>query len=405
MQQESKEGKVKRLKKAVVAAVDSRQKELIDISLMIHNNPELAFKEFKTSKLLADYLRSNGFSVEYGAYDLETAFKATIGGSGSRIAILAEYDALEGVGHGCGHNIIGTAAAGAGVALTSVVKELGGAVLVFGAPAEEGGNGKELMAKRGAFNDIDAAMMIHPLNRDFLPWDCPGLALVKVEYFGKAAHPAIPEKGINALDAMLVGFTAFSALRQAILSSAASEEVVVGVILKGGVGAHIIPDHTTAEIIALATSDDGLKVLLDRVQDCFKAGAVATGARLEFQYDWDNRYRALHANRVMCELFNANMRSLRPDWNPVTPSVAESLATDMGTVSQITPSIHVGIAIAPPDTGWHSIESAATAASGEGHKAMLDGAKAMAMTAIDLIMRPDILKKAHDEFETYFGHG
>lgn len=406
MQQESKEAKVKRLKEAVVAAVDSRHKELIDISLEIHNDPELAFKEFKASKLLADYLRSNGFSVEYGAYDLETAFKATIGSSVPRIAILAEYDALEGVGHGCGHNIIGTAAAGAGVALALVIKELGGTVVVFGTPAEEGGNGKELMAKRGAFNDIDAAMMIHPLNRDFLPWDCPGLALVNVEYFGKAAHPAIPEKGINALDAMLVGFTAFSALRQRILSSAAAEEVVVSVILKGGVGAHIIPDHTTAQIIALATSDDGLKALLDRVQDCFKAGAVATGARLEFQYDWDNRYRALRTNRVVCELFNANMRSLRPDWNPAPPrSVAESAATDMGTVSQITPSIHVGIAIAPSDVGWHSVESAAAAASDEGLKAMLDGAKAMAMTTIDLIVRPDILKEAQDEFEAYFSYG
>lgn len=399
MQQESKEAETKRLKEAVAVDIDSQQKELIDISLKIHDNPEIRFKEFMSSRLLADYLRNNGFSVEYGAYDLETAFKATTGSSGPRIAIMAEYDALEVVGHGCGHNIIGTAAIGAGVALASLIKELGGTVVVFGTPAEEGGNGKELMAKRGAFNNIDAAMMIHPLNHDLLPWDTAIVLLVNVEYFGKASHPAFAGKGINALDSMLVGFNALGTLRQTILASSAPEEFVVGVILKGGVGAHIIPDHTTAQIIAAAVSDDLLKALLDRVQDCFKSGALATGARLEFQYDWDNRYRATHTNRVMCELFNSNMRSLRPDWSPVSPSFIESGATDMGSVSQITPSIHPGIAIVPGDVLWHSVESAAASASEEGHRAMLDGAKAMAMTTIDLIVLPEILKKAQEEFK------
>lgn len=401
MQQESKEAKVERLKKAVVAAIDSCQKELIDISMEIHGNPEVRFEEFKASRLLADYLRDNGFSVEYGAYDLETAFKAAIGKSAPRIAIMAEYDALEVVGHGCGHNIIGTAAAGAGVALASVIKELDGTVVVFGTPGEEFGNGKELMAKRGAFNDVDAAMMIHPWNRDWLVCDCATVCPVNVEYFGKLAHPCTPEKGINALDAMLVGFNAFSALRQTLLTVSEAEQAVFGTNIRTDANASFIPDHTTAQVVGFGMDDDCLKDSLDRMQDCFKAGAVATGARLEFQYDWDNRCRATYVNRVMCQLFDANMKGISSDWNPVTPpnSLLERGATDMGSVSQITPSVHVWIAIAPPHVGWHSVESAAASASEEGHRAMLDGAKAMAMTTIDLIVLPEILKKAQEEFK------
>jgi len=399
MQQESNEGKAKRLKEAVVAAVDSRQKELIDISLKIHDNPEVRFKEFKACKLLADYLGHNGFSVEYGVYDLETAFMATIGSSRPKIAIMAEYDALEVVGHGCGHNIIGTAAAGAGVALASVIEELGGAVVVFGTPGEEFGNGKELMAKRGAFNDIDVAMMIHPWNRDWSTCDCAAVCPVNVEYFGKLAHPCTPEQGINALDAMLVGFNAFSTLRQTLLTVSESEQAVFGTNIRTDADASFIPDHTTAQVVGFGIDDDRLKATLDRMQDCFRAGAIATGARLGFRYDWDNRCRATYVNRVMCELFNSNMRSLRPDWSPVSPSFIESGATDMGSVSQITPSIHPGIAIVPGDVLWHSVESAAASASEEGHRAMLDGAKAMAMTTIDLIVLPEILKKAQEEFK------
>jgi len=400
MQQESNEGKAKRLKEAVVAAVDSRQKELIDISLKIHDNPEVRFKEFKACKLLADYLGHNGFSVEYGVYDLETAFMATIGSSRPKIAIMAEYDALEVVGHGCGHNIIGTAAAGAGVALASVIEELGGAVVVFGTPGEEFGNGKELMAKRGAFNDIDVAMMIHPWNRDWSTCDCAAVCPVNVEYFGKLAHPCTPEQGINALDAMLVGFNAFSTLRQTLLTVSESEQAVFGTNIRTDADASFIPDHTTAQVVGFGIDDDRLKATLDRMQDCFRAGAIATGARLGFRYDWDNRCRATYVNRVMCELFDTNMKWIRPNWNPVTlpNSLLERGATDMGSVSQIIPSIHVWIAIASPEVGWHTVESAAAAASEKGHKTMLDGAKAMAMTTIDLIMHPDILSKAKDEF-------
>jgi amidohydrolase len=399
MDQQTLEAKIERLKTSVVAAVDSRQKELIDMSLAIHANPELLFQEFKSSRLLADYLRENGFAVEYPAYGLETAFKATIGEGRPKIGIMAEYDALPDVGHGCGHNIIGTAAAGAAVALASVLKDLGGQVIVFGTPAEEGGNGKELMAKQGAFNDLDAAMMIHPFNFDMLYYDCGTITLISVGYFGKTAHPSTPEKGINALDAMLVGFGAYNTLQQKILADDSLEEGVSGVVLQGGIAAHLIPDHTTAQIIALGASDGILKNLLNKLYDCFKAGASATGARLEFNYDWENRYRGVYSNRAMCKLFDNNVKSVRPNWNPVTPKpLIHRAGTDMGSVSQIVPSIHAFIAILPKDEGLHTIEFAAAAASEEGHTAMLDSAKAMAMTTVDLIMRPEVLKQAQEEF-------
>jgi amidohydrolase len=398
MDQDTTEAKIERLKASVVEVVDSRRQELVDMSLQIHANPELLFQEFKSSKLLADYLRENGFTVEYPAYGLETAFKATIGEGTPRIGIMAEYDAIPEVGHGCGHNIIGTAAAGAAVALAPVIKELGGQVIVFGTPAEEGGNGKELMAKQGAFNELDAAMMIHPFNFDMLYYDCGTITLISVEYFGKAAHPSTPEKGINALDAMLVGFGAYNTLQQKILADDSLDEGVSGVILQGGVAAHLIPDHTTAQIIALGANDGILKNLLNKVYDCFKAGASATGARLEFNYDWENRYRGVYSNRVMCKLFDTNIKSVRPSWNPVTPKpLLKRAGTDMGSVSQIVPSVHAFIAIMPEDGGWHTVESAAAAASEEGHKAMFDSAKAMAMTTVDLLMRPEILKKAQEE--------
>ena len=401
MQRGSKDEQIKRLKEAAVAEVESRRKELTDISLQIHSNPELSFKEFKASKLLSDYLKANGFSLEYGVFGLETAFRAFIGEAEPVIGIIAEYDGLDAIGHGCGHNIIGAAGIGAAVALATIIKELGGRVVVYGSPGEESGTGKALMAQAGAFKDLDAAMMIHPWYSDRIEFGSGVLAIVNVEYFGKTAHPCTPKLGINALDAMLTGFGAFNTYRQTLLQKASTEEGLFGVIFKGADALGLVPDHTTATILAFGKNEDTLKNLLDKVHDCFKAGESATGARLLFNDNWENRVRALCENRTIGQLFDANIMSIRPNWNPVTTTISllEHAATDMGTVSQMTPSIHPAIAVGTPELGWHTTESAAVCASEQAHKALLDGAKAMAMTAIDLIMRPDVLKKAQDEFK------
>ena len=404
MGQEPEKRKSEKLKNIAISAVDSRQEDLIDISMEIHRNPELPFEEFKASALLANYLRDNNFNVDYPAYGLETAFKATVGNSGPSIAIMAEYDAVPEIGHGCGHSIIATAAVGAGVALSSIIEEIGGTIAIFGTPAEEtvAGAGKALMAKNGAFNSIDAAMMIHPWNSDRLErgYDCGAWVMVNVEYFGKAAHPTDTANAINALDAMLVGFNAFNTLRLGAAARGSLEEGYWGVITKSSDSVGVVPDHTTAVVLPLGRDEEILRALLDKVYGCFKAGANATGARLEFTYDWDSRFPPVRSNRVMSELFDANIRSIRPEWNPITPrTLLERAGTDMGFVSQMTPSIHPWIAITSRDVGFHSVESTAASASEEGHKAMLDGAKAMAMTAIDLITNPEILKEAHDDFE------
>jgi len=406
-QSEKRETELRRLKDAAVAFIDSCREELIEMSLKIRDNPEPAFEEFHASRLLADYLSTKGFEIEYGAYGLETAFRGTIGHSGPGIGFMAEYDAVDiggYLGHGCAHNIIGTMGAAAGAALASIIGETGGRAVVFGTPGEElnkrRANGKELMARRGAFHDIDAAMMTHPWHRDSAPWDAAGLIIAEAEYFGKASHPTAAEAGINALDAMFISFTAYAALRQQILSaSGGPRQYSSGYIVKAGIGAHIIPDHTKAHLVALAWTDDSLKDLLDRVHNCFKAGEIATGARLEFNYDFDNRYRTLRSNRIMSQLFDANMKSIRPDWNPIPPTVIyDGAATDMGSVSQITPSIHPGVSLSKSPLRWHSEDVVRASGSEEGRKLLLDGAKALALTAIDLITRSDILEQAREEF-------
>ncbi len=398
MTKESIATKIQRLKDTVIASIDAQGEKLTEISIEIHNNPELCFKEFLASKVLTDYLKETGFTVEYPAYGLDTAFRGTIGNSGPKIAILAEYDAVADLGHTCGHNIIGSAAVGAGVALTSVINELGGTVVVLGTPAEEGGNGKGIMINNGAFKDIDAAMMIHPnTGQDKACSDSVAFILLKIEYFGKAAHPSQPEKGINAQDAMLIAFTAFNTLR-----IATPYPAIDGSITKGGIEQHtVIPDHTAANCHIRAIDDEDLRNRLERVLNCFKAGALATGASLEYHYDWENRYRAQRSNRVMAELFDTNMKMVRKDWAPVPQLPGQLMGgTDMGNVSMVTPAIQPLVSIAPADVALHTPAATKVTASEIAHQAMVDSAKAMAMTTIDLLVCPELLRKARAEWET-----
>ena len=390
--------KIKNLKEQAIAAMDVHKAKLTEISMEIHDHPELCFQEFRASKLLADYLKANDFKVEYPAYGLDTAFTATIGSGKPKIAILAEYDAVADIGHACGHNVIGTSAIGAGVSLASVIDKLGGTVVIIGTPAEEGGNGKEIMIKRGAFADIDAAMMIHPTSGESkVHFESPAFIVLKTEYFGKVAHPSEPALGINAQDAMMIAFVAFNALRIATPFPPAID----GTITKAGVEQHtLIPDHTVANLHVRARTDADLKNRLEKILNCFKAGALATGARLEYQYDWEMRYRGLHPNRVMGNLFDANMKLVNPNWNPA-PTLPGEIdgATDMGNVGTVVPGIHPWIAIAPAEVAWHSPAATKATATAEAHKGMSNCAKAMAMTTIDLIAKPELLNKARAEFE------
>jgi len=383
-----------KIKSAIIADIDSRRSQLVKLSRKIHANPELGFKEFKSADLLTGFLAESGFSIELGICDLPTAFRASYGKGAPLIALFAEYDALPEMGHACGHNLIGVSAVGAAVASREAIDRYGGRVVVMGTPAEELYGGKVTMAERGAFDKIDAAMIVHPGTHDAAITEalaCHGLA---VEFFGKAAHAASnPWAGINALDAMIISFNAINSLRQHMHSRAR----VHGIITDGGQAANVVPAHTAGSFLVRAVDETYLKILKEKVLDCFRAGAKATGARLE--YRWDPVYYApMFNNLTLARVFIHNMKVLGRNMKLSDPDKSFG-STDFGNVSQITPGIHPSVAIASPaDAVVHSPQFAQAAVSEAGMNGMLDAAKAMAMTVVDLVVDPDLPKRVRDEF-------
>ncbi|MBI4296272.1 MAG: M20 family metallopeptidase [Chloroflexi bacterium] len=383
-----------RLKASVIAEINSREQELGELSRKIHENPETAFQETKAVAWLTQYLSDNGFSIEKGICALPTAFRASYGRGKPALALLAEYDALPKIGHACGHNIIATSAVGAAVAAKHAVAELGGQVLVFGTPAEEGQGGKILMADRGGFDNIDAAMIVHPGSHNTATTFALAAQGLTVEFFGKAAHAAAsPEQGINALDAMLLSFAAINGLRQHIKSKAR----IHGIITDGGQAANIVPAHTAADFLVRADEDKYLDELKKRVINCFQGGAMATGARLEYKWS-DVRYATMKNNMTLARLFKQNMESLGRKIRLYEASEGSG-STDMGNVSHLVPSIHPFVAIAPRGAAVHTIEFAAAAASETGMRGLHDAAKALALTVVDLLANPKTVRQARKEFQ------
>ena len=385
-----------RLKKQVISEVDRRRDELIALSLKLHANPEIAFQEEKAAAWLADYLEGEGFALERGICKIATAFRASYGWGEPRVAILAEYDALPGVGHGCGHNIIGTASTAAGLAAKSVVDETGGTVLVIGTPAEEAAGGKVYMADRGAFEGLTFAMMAHPGNRDVAVGYTLACLELNVEFHGRAAHAAArPEAGLNALDAMIASFVNIGLLRQQLRDAAR----IHGIITDGGQAVNVIPHHTAASLLIRAEDDVYLdEALKEKVLACFRAAAEATGCRLEHRWGEESRYKAMRSNHALAETYRTNIEGLGR--KVMEPESRRSMgSTDMGNVSAIVPAIHPSITVAPPDIPIHTVEFREMAASEAGHKALLDSAKALAMTAVDVLTDADLRERMEREFD------
>ena len=373
--------------------VDRRADLLLEVSHRIHGHPELLFAETFAADVLASAL-----GTEAGAYGLDTAFESRYGsGPGPVVAVICEYDALPGIGHGCGHHVIAAAGLGAALAAGSLADEAGGRLVVLGTPAEEGGGGKVLMGERGAFDGIDAAMMVHPCGSDLTEAEIIAIATWRVEYFGQGAHAAAaPHLGRNALDAMVLGYNAVAALRQHI----AATDRIHGVFTEGGEKPNIVPDHTVAEWYVRSASIDSLQPLKARVQACLEAGAAAAGCRVEITPTCPE-YCDLRTNPVLIDLYRANSEAVgRPVYEP-TPATRVIASTDMGNVSHLVPSIHPMIAVSPPDVPLHSAEFARWAVSEEGDRAVLDGAKAMAMTVLDLWLTDG----AAQEVRAAFGSG
>jgi len=383
------------LKKEVCASVDRLAPELVAVSREIHAHPELAFEEVLAAKLLAETARAHGLAAQQSVYGLATAVEARVGGSGATVALLSEYDALPGIGHACGHNIIATTALGAALALAELGPRLPGRVRWLGTPAEERGGGKEIMARNGAFEGVDAALMVHPAGVDLATMPCLAIAELEATYFGVASHAsAMPERGVNALDALVLAYQAIAALRQHIRPT----ERLHGIITDGGQAPNIVPERAAGRFYVRAADAAALAALKPRVEGCFRAGADATGARLELAWG-DVDYLDLDTSWPLARRYQANAESLGRAFFPLDklpPGVQGS--TDMGNVSHRVPSIHPMIASAPLNVSIHNPEFAKWAASELGDRAVLDGAKALAMTALDFLCDAELRREVERAF-------
>ncbi len=377
------------LKTAVSRAVDELRPALEEAAAAIHSEPELAYQERKSSARLAELISSRGIEVRRPFAGIETAFAAEAKRRvGPVVVLCAEYDALPGLGHACGHNLMGTASVGAFLAVATVAKDLAGTVRVLGTPAEEKGNGKVKLIDGGAFRDVDAAMMFHAGAADELDPLMLAMVSLEVEFHGKAAHAAArPYLGVNALDAMIMSFNNINALRQVIRS----DSRIHGIITHGGDAANIIPARAAGRFMVRSPDNRYLEQLKAKVRRCFEGGATAAGATL--QLDWIDQTDTLTTNEPLAVAFAANAAALGRPVRRRNPSDSHG-STDMGNVSTVLPSIHPYLAIAPEGTPTHSIEFARYAGTAEARATMIVAAKALAMTAVDVLATPDLVRRA-----------
>jgi len=380
------------LKARVAERVDARAGALDELALRIHDRPELAFEERFASSALADHLAGEGVAVTRGAGGLETAFAAEIGSGLPLVAILGEYDALPGVGHACGHNLMGTAASLAFLALRDVAPELRGRVRIVGCPAEERGNGKAKLIRAGVFSDVNAALMFHPGDRDELDPLMLAMVTLDIEFIGKAAHAAAePHEGRNALDAVMLAWTALSALRLTVRSDSRFH----GIITDGGKAANIIPDRAAATFMVRSPDNAYLRDLRRRVLACFEGAAAATGC--ELHPAWSDVCEMVSTNRPLADAFAANAKTLGREMKARRPGDTHG-STDMGNVTSILPGIHPFLSITDGPVPGHSTAFAAAARTPLALQTMHIAAKALAMTAIDVLRDDKLRDRAKEAF-------
>lgn len=383
------------VKEAARGAIDAVAPVLFDISARMHGEVELAFEEVKAQAWQCTALRKAGFAVEEGLGSLKTAFRATVrsGKPGPRIAFLCEYDGLPVYGQSCGHNVVAAAGVGAAIGLAKVIDRIGGEVVALGTPGEEGGGGKNILHREGFFDGIDAMMLIYPGMDNIAHSRTVGATRVQFAYFGKAAHAAArPELGINALDAMMLAFNGIGALRQQL----PSEVRVHAIITKGGTLPQVIPDHTTGVFTVRANDAATLERVIRRVDACLTGAALMTGARLERSWR-ETPGRALLGNFAIAQSFERNLRDLGRTTRP-RDELSGAWSGDTGNVSWFVPTIQPQMAMTGRDVPPHSHEFHAASIGPAAEACILDSAKAMAMTAIDLISDKELLAQAKAEF-------
>ncbi|RTR31934.1 M20 family peptidase [Robertmurraya yapensis] len=385
------------LKETIIANVEDNKELYLETSHKIHENPEIGNEEFFASSLLTELLEKEGFALEKAVAGHETSFVARKRSDkpGPSIAFLAEYDALPGIGHACGHNIIGTTSVAAAIALSKVLDETGGEAVVFGTPAEEGGpNGsaKGSFVKHGLVEGIDAALMVHPNSETRLT--SPSLAVdpLDFEYIGKPAHAAAsPHEGINALDAVIQLFNGINALRQQL-----TDDVRIhGIITHGGDAPNIIPEYAKARFFIRAATRAGLNEVTQKVKAVAKGAALATGAKLNiiaFQNEVDNLLLNKRYDAIFKEVVSELGENVLEDRKGIG-------STDAGNISQVVPTIHPYIKIGTSDLIPHTVPFREAAASSRGDQALITGAKALALTALRLVTEPSTLEEIKAEFQ------
>lgn len=367
-------------KTAAATRYETVAAELRAISRELYENPELGHQEHESSRMLVEFLGRNGFDVTYPAWGLQTAFDAVAGSGEHEVIICAEYDALPEVGHACGHNIISTAACGAGVALAPLADDLGVTIRVLGTPAEESFGGKIDMIEAGAFAGAAAAMMIHPSTRDEVDAGFLAVNHIDVSFHGKETHAAAtPHIGINALDAAVQAYVSVSTLRQTLLAT----DRIHGIITHGGRAANVTPAFTSMSWYVRSLDIARLDELTAKVTACFEAAAMATGCTYE-PTEHGHTYHDLVVDPMLADLYAENSETLGRPMARVADAPPRGGSTDMGNVSHIVPTIHPMLDIHSLPAVNHQREFAAHTVTTDGEKAIDDGALAMAWTVIDV---------------------
>ena len=382
------------LKERVAAAVEAARDEIIDLSHRIHADPEPAFEEHHAAAWVAEVLRGHGFEVEHPAGSLATAVRAVKrggrGGTKPRIGILAEYDALPGLGHGCGHNTMAASGVGAAIALAAVAEDLPGEIVFLGTPAEERGSGKQIMIDDGLFEGVDAALLYHPCDRSHVESFPLASEDVEVVFHGLQAHAASdPWKGRNALDAMVQLFTSVGLWRQQLRDTAR----VHGIITEGGTAANIIPDRTSAWFMIRADDQAYYDEMKDRFTRMAEAAALATSTTVDVIYS--GGATTMRNNQPLVERFRANMAAYGIEDMGDDPNAG---STDMANVSWVVPTIHPDLAICEEGVAGHSIAFRDAAATPRADETTLLAATLIAQTAVDLFQDPALVERAWAAF-------
>lgn len=384
------------------AGVDAQRDALLGLSHAIHANPETGFEEHGSAARVAEYVRSHGFEATIGAYGLDTALVSRVGSGAPVIAFLAEYDALPEIGHACGHNVICASSVGAFVASARAIADLGGTAVLCGTPAEENGSGKEIMARAGAFDDVDAALMVHPFpGDDVLAPEFLGLREVTVSFYGRAAHAAAsPSMGLNALDAAVTAYQSISQLRQSLLAT----DRVHGIVTDGGTSPNVIPDHAGLHYLVRAATPERIRELTLRLQAIFEAAALATGTSAEIVWDPLPPCLPVRTNGAIARRFEHHFTRLGRTILPEAGDGAPTASTDLGNVSLRVPSIHPLVGIAPADAGIHTADFVAHAAGEAADAGILASAKALAAVAVELVSDRELFDEAGADFEAAGGY-